>query len=195
MTPTWTHCAEITSKIAILGETLTRKTEKSCQNIDFILSEIVQKLNLHIIINIITWFSSFFEYCVTRVGGALVNLLHLSLLIDIFELIFFKLNSFLWLRIFIFFICGWCFVQNSRKSGIYVCCKYVYLVIVFFYQFEQMIRPNDTMQDKILSCQKGSSFPLLFLSYWGPRRDQFSRCNFRTRMVFALYVCVNHTLR
>ena len=48
MTPTRTHCAEITSKIAILGETLTRKTEKSCQNIDFILSEIVQKLNLHI---------------------------------------------------------------------------------------------------------------------------------------------------
>ena len=94
MTPTRTHCAEITSKIAILGETLTRKTEKSCQNIDFILSEIVQKLNLHIIINIITWSSSFFEYCVTRVGGALVNLLHLSLLIDIFELIFFKLIFF-----------------------------------------------------------------------------------------------------
>ena len=117
----------------------------------------------------------------------------MSLLIDIFELIFFKLNSFLWLRIFIFFICGWCFVQNSRKSGYIPCMLQICLSCnCFFYQFEQMIRPNDTMQDKILSCQKGSSFPLLFLSYWGPRRDQFSRCNFRTRMVFALYVCEPH---
>ena len=168
MTPTWTHCAEITSKIAILGETLTRKTEKSCQNIDFILSEIVQKLNLHIIINIITWFSSFFEYCVTRVvGGALVNLLHLSLLIDIFELIFFKLNSFLWLRIFIFFICGWCFVQNSRKSGIYVCCKYVYLVIVFFLSIraDDKAQRHHARQDLVMS--EGIVFPLIILVLLG----------------------------
>ena len=146
----------------------------------------MQKLNLHIII---TWFSSFFEYCVTRVGGALVNLLHLSLLIDIFELIFFKLNSFLWLRIFIFFICGWWFVQNSRKSG-YICMLQICLSCnCFFYQFEQMIRPNDTMQDKILSCQKGSSFPLLFLSFGVPGGINFHVATLGLEW-FLHYMCV-----
>lgn len=112
--------------------------------------------------------SSFFEYCVTRVGGALVNLLHLSLLIDIFELIFFKLNSFLWLRIFIFFICGWCFVQNSRKSGYIPCMLQICLSCNCFFlsiRADDKAQRHHARQDLVMS--EGIVFPLIILVLLG----------------------------